>query len=551
MGIGIQDSLVWSEPIRVKTRFGEKWVRSWEIPVHFVAGFFVFWNKNKDILTGKGYSIGKTPQNTWKLSEWHSEKKEFRQIFGKDNIHKHETGKKVIDETPLETYVVKNISGLRDWQIPIVGKLCSVLEKYGAALDGSETGAGKTYAAVATARELGLNVAVVCPKAVITPWNKVITTHFGLKSIFVLNYESVKTGKYKNIGEWKNVNRTSSKKKFVWNIPSDTLLIFDESHKLKGNGTKNSEIAIAAKNQGYPILCCSATNAINPMQLKAVGYILGLYKSGSWMAYLREHGCEQGRFGWEFSGDKQILSKLHNDIFVKRGVRLKKIDIPDFPKNEIIAEAYDIGEASEKEIKRVYAEMDVELATLKKKSKATKEWKINAMTIQMRALQTSELLKVPVFVEMAEDSIESGMSAVIFCNFSDTIKALSKRLNTACIIWGDNKNQLERDKNIEDFQTDKSRIILVNIKAGGTGLSLHQLDSKFPRISIISPTFSAMDLVQVLGRIHRSGSKSMALQKIVYAAGTVEENVCDNLQSKLDNLSIINDNDLSPSPIFD
>jgi len=550
MGAGIKESLVWSDPILVNTRFGKRWVRSWEIPANYVAGFFVFWNKNKDSLTTKGYSIGKNSNNKWKLSEWNVDKNNFRQIFGTDVAKKIEPTITTPVNT-LPTYKVKNISGLRDWQIPIVGKLCSVLEKYGAALDGSETGAGKTYAAVATARELGLNIAVVCPKAVITPWNKVINNHFGMKSIFVLNYESVKTGKYKNIGEWKKISKTSSAEKFVWKIPPDTLLIFDESHKLKGHGTQNSEIAIAAKNQGYPILCCSATNAINPIQLKAVGYILGLYKSGKWTSYLKEHGCEKGRFGWEFSGDKKILSKLHNDIFVNRGVRLKKIDIPDFPENEIIAESYNIGESSEKELKRIYLEMNVELANLKKKSKSTKEWKINALTIQLRALQTSELLKVPTFIEMAEDSIESGMSVVIFCNFSDTIKALAKRLNTNCIVWGDNKNQSERDKNIEDFQTDKSRIILVNIKAGGTGLSLHQIDSIFPRISIISPTFSAIDLVQVLGRIHRSGSKSMAIQKIVYAAGTVEENVCDNLQSKLNNLSIINDNDLSPSPIFD
>jgi hypothetical protein len=120
---------------------------------------------------------------------------------------------------------------------------------------------GKTYTAIGVAREMGMKIAVVCPKAVINSWKRAITNHFKLKYEFVLNYESVKTGKYKDIGVWQDVSRTSNKQFFKWNLPKNTLIIFDESHKLKGHGTQNSEMALEAKKQGYHILCCSATNA--------------------------------------------------------------------------------------------------------------------------------------------------------------------------------------------------------------------------------------------------------------------------------------------------
>ena len=531
----------WSEPNKVQTKYGSKWMRYWVIPKDYLEGFFVFWNNSKVKLKAQGYSISKNKLGQWTLNEWQTNKADFREDFGKDNKVEPLIIQK---ESTLQSYTVKNVKGLKEFQIPSVAKLCAAILKNKAALDGSDTGAGKTYTAVGVARELNMGIAVVCPKAVIYSWNKVIKDHFGMKPEFVLNYESVKTGKYKDIGVWKSVSKISTREFFQWNIPKNTLIIFDESHRLKGHGTQNSEIAIAAKKQGYKILCCSATNAINPIELKCVGLITGLYKTGKWLAFLREHGCEQGRFGWEFSGDKDVLKKLHADLFLDRGVRVRRDDIKGFPDSEVIAEAYNIDEKSQKELKEVYEEMEKELKYLQAQCKNTKEYQLNSMVIMLRARQQAELIKVPLFVEMAEDALEDGMSVVIFVNFSETVRALSKRLNTNCVVWGENKGN-ERDVHIADFQADKKRVIIVNIKAGGAGLSLHDLNGNYPRISLISPTPSAVDLRQALGRVWRDGGKTKSLQKIIFAASTVEEEVCEKVKLKLSALDTINDGDVS------
>ena len=64
-------------------------------------------------------------------------------------------------------------------------------------------------------------------------------------------------------------------------------------------------------------------------------------------------------------------------------------------------------------------------------------------------------------------------------------------------------------------------------------------------MSIISPTWSGQDIKQALGRIHRAGSKSPAIQKIIFCAKTCEEQVSKTVKSKLINISAINDNDLA------
>ena len=141
--------------------------------------------------------------------------------------------------------------------------------------------------------------------------------------------------------------------------------------------------------------------------------------------------------------------------------------------------------------------------------------------------------------------IEDGNSVVIMVNFRDTITSLAKKLKTNCIIWGDNKGN-ERQNNIDAFQADEARVIIVNIVAGGVGVSLHDTHGNHPRVSLISPNDSAPVLRQAFGRIHRTGAKSKSLQKVIFAANTVEETVCCNVKIKLRNLDLMNDGDLSP-----
>jgi superfamily II DNA or RNA helicase len=65
------------------------------------------------------------------------------------------------------------------------------------------------------------------------------------------------------------------------------------------------------------------------------------------------------------------------------------------------------------------------------------------------------------------------------------------------------------------------------------------------RHSIISPSFSAIHLVQALGRIHRAEGKSPCIQKVLFAAGTIEEHACRRVQARINNIDMLNDADLT------
>lgn len=531
----------WSDPYQVEDRNGiSKWRRHWLIPSEHRTAFFNFWNHSKYKLWIDGFSVTKQEAD-WVLLETKMCIENFKCFKGNDQPKSKE------EDFWLPSYEVKDKSGLRPWQVESVSKIVSSINKYKCSIDGSDLGVGKTYVACAVARELGMKMVIVCPKAVMESWRRVICNHFKMKNwlVDIINYEQLRIGKKESKVASFVENRKTHREKFTWKIGKDTLIIWDESQKLKNFKTKNSKTCIEAFRQGYKMLFCSATNATNPLELRTVGSVLGLFKGvNAYYQWCYEHGVNKGRFGLEFTKDmairQKVLKKLHKDIFVNRGIRLSRDTIPNFPASEITANCYNMDEADVKKINTHHKEMEMELRRLQVQIKRDRASEFTAI---LRMRQRTELVKVPLFLEMIEEGLEEGMSVVVFLNFTETLNAIAKRLGTKCIFDG-KVGDKERQQSVDDFQADKERVILVNIQSGGSGLNLNDINGKYPRLALISPSYSAVLMRQSTGRVWRDSSKSKSIQKIVFVVGTVEEQVCENVKSKIDNLDLLNDGDL-------
>jgi SNF2 family DNA or RNA helicase len=117
---------------------------------------------------------------------------------------------------------------------------------------------------------------------------------------------------------------------------------------------------------------------------------------------------------------------------------------------------------------------------------------------------------------------------------------LCDKLATTAYIDG-RQSAAERQRRIESFQNDSDRIIVCNTAAGGVGISLHDTRGEFPRAAIISPDWNEKNILQVVGRVHRAGGKTPSLQRILFAAGTVEERVETSVRKKISLLKTLNE----------
>jgi superfamily II DNA or RNA helicase len=402
-------------------------------------------------------------------------------------------------------------------------------------LDTSDAGTGKTVVAAALAKSLGHPVAVLCPKQVIPSWERELKD-MGVDPLFVINYEKIRGGRTK----WMT---KSGKKIMKWMLPMGTLLLVDEIHKCKGPYTQNAQIVLSLVNQGYQIHGMSATAAEDPTEMRSLGYMLKLHSLNkadkplrSWYSWMTRLGCEKDFWNqWRLT-KKSKLKDLRESMYGISTDRLSVQDLPDaFKENRIFVEPIQFKNLAK--IKKAYKDLGLTPEILEQYiENGTVENSEHVIVNIIRARQLAETLKVPDLVEMAEDLMLEGLSVVIFVSFKETVESLCEKLQCDRI---EGSQKSDRQQVIDDFQADKTTCIVVNTAAGGTGISLHDVNGERPRVSLISPQFSAKDHVQVLGRIHRNGMKSDALQKILVASGSVEEAVMSSMQRRLDNLAIM------------
>lgn len=475
-----------------------------------------------------------------------------------------------------------DVSNLYTYQATNAAHLAAVLERYGSGIDGSDAGTGKTRTVLAVARHFNLKPVVVCPKSVISAWHREAAALGG--EVFTVNYEKLTRGeneyggmldpeqyqpaKVENAAALadyakimaggpgnkleaffrlerakKALKYWKARRKFEWK-EQFPLVVFDEIHRCREGSTMNAKALVACRRQNIPVIGLSATAAENPLHMKAVGYVLGLHKNTDFYNWCLNYGCtNDDRKQLAYFGGTDNLRRLHSAIYPAHGCRTSIAELGDqFPETQIVAELYDVE--GHEEIDAIYAEVAAALESLKQRSELDADPE-HALTLILRLRQKIELLKVPLFQELIQEGLDNNQSIAVFVNFQATIDELAKRFPESARIQG-GQTTAHRDAQIDEFQQDKVRVMICNLRAGGVGVSLHDMTGKHQRLALISPTYSAIDLVQVLGRVRRAGgAMTKSLQRIVLAQDTVEEEIHKRLQGKLDNLSLINDGDLN------
>lgn len=498
--------------------------------------------------------------------------------------------KKEIDDN--ENICIK----LLDHQIKHYDNIKKSIEKYSRAIDASDTGTGKTYVSIKICEDLGLIPWVICPKSVVSSWNRVIGES-GVKKFYIITYDQlalstdlVNKNAQTNEYEWVGFD---SDPKFKDNNKKKYLFIFDEAHKCKNSKTINSKILQSLSKFPVYILLLSATIIDKPLYFIPFGMVLKLYNT-----------IQEG-FDWISNVINKKSSNpmlpIHQKLFNQYASRMRIDDtLGVFKDNKIIFEG--IQMKNYWEIEKKYDKLNKILEFNKNNPKNKKKNNKNKSIKQnnpnnsdnlnnsnnpnnsdnlnnsdnsdnsdnlnnsdnsnndcididtdnskskksggigkiQKIRQEIELLRIDTIYELTLKYLNQGKSIAIFVNFTQTIKELSARLNCECIIWG-SQTLKERTKSINDFCSDKSRIIICNIASGSSGISLHDTLGQFPRVSIISPTWSAQDLIQVLGRIHRAMGKTDCEQLIIFCKGTIEESVGNVIKQKIDNIRFFND----------
>jgi hypothetical protein len=432
------------------------------------------------------------------------------------------------------------------WQSDPIRVVANAIRNRRSVLDASDTGTGKTFVTLFAAKAAGMRVAVICPKSVIAQWEEAAAL-VGVPTLFVKNVEALR---------WEKPPRFLRKagRSWQWRLPADTLLVFDEVHRFAGADTDNGAILNSAPR---PVAMLSRTAADSPLRLRAIASQLGLCSWHDWKHWIAKYGCVAGDLGgYVFTGGvpddefrrlpdfrkaeltRPHLEAMHRQVFgAGRGVRVRVADLEPgiFPENLVDTVAVPVE--SQKALDEAFA-AEIE---------ARRRDAVGVLPEMMHARQLAEHLKLPAMIELGMDALADGKTVVVFVNFRDSLSRLVDAFDAAGFaavsIHGDQTSE-EREYSRQLVQTDRIRVAAVMTQAGGVGLSLHDLTGRFPRYGLHSPGWSATNLIQSLGRLPRAGAKSNVIQRVVFAAGTIEERVRVSVQRKAHAIDTLNDGDL-------
>ncbi|MBH52977.1 MAG: serine/threonine protein kinase [Opitutaceae bacterium] len=142
--------------------------------------------------------------------------------------------------------------------------------------------------------------------------------------------------------------------------------------------------------------------------------------------------------------------------------------------------------------------------------------------------------KIKTLLDRLSDILSSGHKVVIFSqfvSFLDRIRKIIRQKLPDYSVYELRGSTTNRAKPVTGFQDDpNASIMLVSLKAGGTGITLHAADYVF----LMDPWWNPAIEDQAIDRVHRIGQDKTVFVYRLVTQGTIEERIMELKASKRD-----------------
>lgn len=391
-----------------------------------------------------------------------------------------------------------------------------------------EMGAGKTMSAILAMDTLKGKRLIVCPASLKLNWAKEIRL---ISNDPIVLVEGKKWGKIPknawvilNYDILKNHIDVIKKSKFK-------VVAFDEAHYAKSinnngyGGSKRARYFIQVANAvEYAFLL---TGTPIPNKTKDIFNLLKAVKHPLSKNFKRfaERYCAPtfNGFGWNYDGSshqEELNEKLKP--FMLRRLKSELLDLP--PKTRTFLPVAVNVNAYEAKVKEY----------MQNRSRLKERFEHLVYLNAMRHILAKE--KIKHTIQLIENLREQGEPVVVFTNYNAVVTAICEKFNDAVTVVGENTLQ-ERQRAVDDFQSGKAHLIVCNLIAGGTGITLTRAKHAIIQDLDWVPSTS----LQAEERIYRIGQNEHVNIDYVYVPNTIDDYMANLLEGKLQNINQIID----------
>ena len=397
---------------------------------------------------------------------------------------------------------------------------------------GHEMGCGKTFISVLVGTSLNIPKLVICPASLRLNWYREIKNVTPDADVQVqLNAEAPHFGKDWTIVGYGSVSKFLDDFKKYFNC-----IFVDECHACKAVnnwGKPTSKRASAVLDLAEAVEYCYLLSGTPlPSHNLDLYNILKMLKceafdfNSKWafLNYANKY-CDpkETYFGKDFSGNSNSdqLHALLSNLMVRR---LKKDVLPNLKKQRQFIPL-------DPHFKREYTNIEKRLYEPEEGD--------TYMGLAMTGRKMLSVYKIDAAVELAETLLDAGESVVIVTNFVDSADLLRDHFkDTCCEIRGGMSDQAKQQA-IDDFQAKKKNVCILNMQAGGVGITLTAAHTMI----IIDYAWVPSDMVQVEDRICRTGQTESCMIYYVYCMNSLLDSLfIEMISDKSANIDTVVDN---------
>ena len=420
---------------------------------------------------------------------------------------------------------------------------------HGNHVNGSSVGTGKSLSSIFYAEILDLfPCMVVCPASVKSGWLRewkeanpnrqvsVISTTSPAEDfdadVLVINYDILGKRTEKNGKTSIEVRLDGMKKKKF------SLVVADEIHFLKNRKSIRSKTFKKLAGKSSAIIGLTGTLIMNrPAELLNILALIGRLKEiapdDPYHHYFFERYCNMKETFWgmDMTGASNI--KELNDLLTKCcyfhvSIRDALKELPPVTENMIECEitnkkAYKSAEEDLLEFifKHFKDEERVEKA-------ARAEFLVKMNLLKQLSLEG----KVKAIKKWIEEWLEANEDdkLLVFGSHSSILKDIQKFFKNSLLVIGETTGK-KREKTLSDFSSDPSkRLLFANIGCLGTGVD--GLQKVCSNMAILELPPRPSDLVQVIGRLERSGQQNPVTIQYLLSSSTIDKDLWEMLKNK-------------------
>lgn len=429
---------------------------------------------------------------------------------------------------------------------------------HGNHINGSSVGTGKSLCSVLYAEMLDLfPCMVVCPASVKSGWLRewketnpdrrvsVISTSSPPEDfeadVIVINYDILGKRVTKENGKTSLEIRLDGMKK-----KSFSLVIADEIHFLKNRKSIRSKSFKKLAHKVPSVIGLTGTLIMNrPAELLNILMLIERIKEiapdDQYHHYFFERYCnmKETNFGMDISGASNIkeLNRLLKECcYFQVSKRDALKELPPISENIVECEITN---------KRAYKKADSDLLQFiedkfkdqEKVDKAARaEFLVKLSTLKQLSLEG----KIKAIKKWVEEWLEANEEEklLVFASQSAILTKIAEEFKEGLLITGSTTTK-KRDEILQKFTLEKNkRVLFANIGCLGTGVD--GLQKVCSNMAILELPPRPSDLVQVIGRLERSGQENPVTIQYLLSPETIDRDLWEMLKGKKDVTDMLN-----------